>query len=122
MCRLTEGVLLQYCILQYPVGALASAYNLLTLLSRNEVLGITECGHDMDITVQCSGKPQLLSHYSIHTRKSFNNNCVSADINECRNDPSPCDHTCNNTIGSFICSCFEGFRLNMKDNSTCNGE
>jgi len=31
------------------------------------------------------------------------------DINEC--SFSPCDHTCTNTPGSFVCSCDDGYLL-----------
>lgn len=31
-----------------------------------------------------------------------------------------CHHKCNNTIGSFICLCNEGFAL-MDDKKTCKG-
>ena len=32
-----------------------------------------------------------------------------------------CQHKCNNTIGSFICSCNEGFAL-INDKKTCKGK
>lgn len=32
------------------------------------------------------------------------------DINECKEN-FPCSHMCNNTIGSFYCSCAEGYIL-----------
>lgn len=41
------------------------------------------------------------------------------DINECAgyND---CHQFCNNTIGSYFCSCWEGFHLET-NNKTCAG-
>ena len=41
------------------------------------------------------------------------------DINECTS--SPCDHTCTNTAGSFVCSCDDGYVLDS-DGLSCNGE
>lgn len=35
-----------------------------------------------------------------------------ADINECELEPSPCKFNCQNTEGSFICSCPKGYILN----------
>ncbi|XP_052832468.1 fibrillin-2, partial [Octopus bimaculoides] len=40
------------------------------------------------------------------------------DINECQQKPSPCQNICQNTEGSFICTCPVGFVLNM-DGRTC---
>lgn len=40
------------------------------------------------------------------------------DIDECTLG-YPCDHICTNTIGSFECSCDEGYALN---GTICNGE
>jgi len=34
------------------------------------------------------------------------------DINECELTPKPCKYNCQNTEGSFICSCPSGFILN----------
>jgi fibulin 1/2 len=39
------------------------------------------------------------------------NECV--DLNECENNPSLCfGGTCKNTVGSFVCQCPNGFRVN----------
>ena len=43
------------------------------------------------------------------------------DINECTEGTAGCAHECNNTIGSYICSCDEGYRLES-DGRTCNGK
>ena len=40
------------------------------------------------------------------------------DIDECLS--SPCDHSCTNTPGSFVCSCNDGHVLD-DDGNTCNG-
>ena len=43
----------------------------------------------------------------------------SADINECY-EIEPCDQTCTNTIGSFVCGCTTGWRLSGQ--TTCVGQ
>lgn len=44
---------------------------------------------------------------------------MSTDINECEQTPPPCKHSCQNTEGSFICSCPKGYVLHT-DGVTCN--
>ena len=42
------------------------------------------------------------------------------DINECNENENPCDQHCNNTVGSFTCSCDDGYELDENGRS-CNG-
>ena len=51
----------------------------------------------------------LIIHYS-----------ENADIDECAEGTSGCSQQCNNTIGSFECSCVDGYRLAF-DGKICNG-
>ena len=39
------------------------------------------------------------------------------EINECSTNNGGCDHDCNNTDGSFVCSCDSGYQL---DNNSLN--
>ena len=43
------------------------------------------------------------------------------DTDECAEGTHECQHVCNNTPGSFHCSCFNGYQLN-NDSSTCSGK
>ena len=42
------------------------------------------------------------------------------DIDECKRSNGECDHHCNNTNGSYYCSCNDGYSLG-KDNLSCKG-
>ena len=44
-----------------------------------------------------------------------------SDINECIDETSRCTHNCQNTLGSYTCSCTSGYRLSS-DGYTCNGK
>ena len=43
------------------------------------------------------------------------------DINECESGMNPCDQHCYNTMGSFECLCYPGFRL-LSDGISCISE
>ena len=45
----------------------------------------------------------------------------SADVDECDLGAHGCSQTCTNTVGSYNCSCIDGFSLN-DDGETCKGE
>jgi hypothetical protein len=57
--------------------------------------------------------PQIQGYISLFT-------CENADIDECAEGTSGCSQQCNNTIGSFECSCIDGYRLAF-DGKICNG-
>ena len=40
------------------------------------------------------------------------------EVNECNQGNGGCEHTCNNTDGSFSCSCNTGYQLSGKH---CSG-
>ena len=46
--------------------------------------------------------------------------CRSADVDECSVQNGGCEHKCQNTAGSFTCSCNSGYKLNA-NGLTCDG-
>jgi hypothetical protein len=52
----------------------------------------------------------------------FNVQCHLSDVNECVGGNHGCQHQCNNTEGSFVCSCNAGYTLNATDSKTCLGQ
>ena len=42
------------------------------------------------------------------------------DINECEEGVSGCSQLCNNTVGSYLCSCTNGYSL-LEDGRNCVG-
>ena len=44
-------------------------------------------------------------------------NITCQDIDECTGNTHGCDQVCNNTIGSYECSCYTGYQL--LTNGTC---
>ena len=50
-----------------------------------------------------------------------NSYCCDSDINECQTDNGGCTQTCDNTDGSYQCSCWDGYEL-TSDDYNCTGE
>ena len=48
------------------------------------------------------------------------NNFCPLDVDECMEDSDRCAHNCQNTEGSYICNCSEGFHLD-NDGYSCIG-
>ena len=47
--------------------------------------------------------------------------CLIIDIDECSEETDQCHHICNNTVGSYECSCRAGYILDSNGLS-CDGE
>ena len=45
---------------------------------------------------------------------------IILDVDECQDNNGGCAQLCNNTVGSFICGCSEGYTLNA-DDINCSG-
>ena len=43
------------------------------------------------------------------------------DVDECSESTDGCEQTCNNTVGSYMCSCGSGYRL-ANNGLMCNGK
>ena len=51
----------------------------------------------------------------------MHNSHVDVDNNECEVNNGGCSQNCNNTLGSYRCSCEEGYSLNF-DQFSCSGK
>jgi len=51
----------------------------------------------------------------------LNNSSSYSDIDECATSNGGCEQICNNTIGSFYCSCDTGYQLDV-NGLNCTGE
>ncbi len=45
---------------------------------------------------------------------------IYADVDECIDDIHDCSQNCHNTVGSYTCSCNDGFVIDS-DSRGCNG-
>ena len=52
--------------------------------------------------------------------KGFPHIILISDINECLSDNGGCHHNCHNSVGSYSCSCTNGYQLNS-NGYTCEG-
>ena len=55
-----------------------------------------------------------------NTKNVVATDCLILDANECASNNGGCNHTCNNTDGSFVCSCDSGYTLDS-DKLGCLG-
>ena len=85
-------------------------------------------GHFIVIATQGSPLTQMLSHVLVSLRRkdqlrAYNDNniiIIFIDVDECFMHVDDCDHNCNNTVGSYTCSCNDGYTLD-EDGLQCNG-
>lgn len=69
--------------------------------------------HPIYMYIYLSEKAEYMTRankFSFHT----------SDVNECAFGSGPCSQICTNTLGSFTCSCEEGFQL-ASDGRGCIG-
>ncbi|GAA6086650.1 thrombomodulin [Tachysurus ichikawai] len=64
--------------------------------------------------------------YCVNTAGGFECRCkngFSMEKDTCEDDDEcfsgPCEHTCNNIIGSYLCECLEGYRVSSEDRHKC---
>ena len=67
------------------------------------------------IAYRCSQNALLL--LTCHFEMSLS---LPIDIDECGESNGQCDHSCQNTVGSYYCYCNESYLL-MADGKTCQG-
>ena len=56
----------------------------------------------------CGYRPYLVPNYS-------------ADVDECSEITHMCSQNCHNSVGSYVCTCDEGFIISISG-TTCTGE
>ncbi|XP_044000115.1 growth arrest-specific protein 6 [Gambusia affinis] len=59
-------------------------------------------------TVRCEDKK---GDFHCHCFTGWTGASCEKDVNECTRSNGGCEHKCNNTIGSYRCSCHDGFML-----------
>ncbi|XP_067662288.1 hemicentin-1-like isoform X1 [Haliotis asinina] len=60
--------------------------------------------------VNTIGSYQCLAQCSAGYKRALNG-LECQDIDECKEQPDTCEHVCENLVGSFRCSCTQGYRL-----------
>ena len=61
-------------------------------------------------------------HYTYSNLEDADNSSdFSTDIDECGTNNGGCEHSCNNTIGTFECYCDSGYRLE-ENGLNCSGK
>ena len=80
---------------------------------------VVTCAHAMMVIMVMDSTVVVSCQYQCMTTDYPFEFHIIIDINECLSHPCDSNATCLNTIGSFICTCNEGF---TGDGSQCDGE
>ena len=84
-------------------------------------LGIHSCNHSQDVSVRCTGNEIALGAYNTLLQFLPDHIIFYSDLNECAVDNGQCEQECSNNVGSFICSCTQGYRLDS-NGFNCSGK
>ena len=89
-----------------------TATSTVTTLTDHSTVPVTVVG-DWTLMDTCAMVCYITKYYRL---TSFSH----TDTNECKEHSSGCTQICNNTLGSYFCSCYVGYDLDA-NNHTCNG-
>jgi len=76
-------------------------------------LGSYQCSCNDGYTV--NGNTCIGQCTCIYMCMHLNSTLQFTDINECNNDPFPCEDVCTNTVGSYQCSCSDTSEVVTED-------
>ncbi len=85
--------------------------NLLECSRGNALLGLSRCNHTQDVWIECKGYYKTSVTLVVQIMVKFF--LSDLDTNECTFTNGGCEHYCTNTVGSFICSCLDGYWLDL---------
>ena len=71
------------------------------------------------MVLTCSFPTSINRHTALFIKLIKNH--IIADVDECSEETDECTQNCDNTIGSYVCSCNDGFIIDV-DRRTCDGE
>ena len=82
--------------------------------------GFFECQCNIGYRLSSDGFTCEGVYSIIYLASQLYNHYMPTDIDECLDDNGGCNHTCINIVGSYECSCWQGYFLS-DDQHTCVG-
>lgn len=76
-----------------------------------------ESGFELVEMQRCFGRVLRLQNVPTHSLITL---CIYTDVDECTEGVHMCEQVCENSVGSYQCSCFDGYIL--QNTFTCQGE
>ena len=106
------------CFLPFLVTSLLSSSLPSSLLSLSLFLSLSLSSSLPFPSLPPFSSPSLFLLFCVHLVKHYS--FLSSDINECVLGTNNCNQNCNNTIGSYYCSCDPGYHL-LNHPHICSG-
>lgn len=104
-----------------------NAQTVLALFSSLGCMSLTCFGHEVVSKSQAAGPRSVAASHLKHISsgspqtRTLPVSQIFIDVDECSIDTHLCAHNCTNYIGSYLCSCGVGYRLNA-DGFQCDGK
>ena len=95
-----------------------TALTMLTALTQWEDLTVSVLKDSLEMVSQIAQVCEYIQFYHYYFRYVYI--FLLTDIDECATDQNNCTHNCSDTIGSYICSCTQGYAL-AADGFHCDG-
>ena len=113
--------------LLYLIMLFREKYRIIVIFTQSNLFSLDLCQIGsyvlLDDTLHCDVNPYLgykLCYCKVNGEVVPMNGTLCTDLNECDVHNGGCEHICENTLGSFVCTCRTGFNIS-ENGLSCDG-